>query len=91
MDDRIKEHLKRLNKYYLRLSDTRKLGKEIFIQEDLYQASSERYLQIAIESCLNIGNRLISLYQFREPGVMLEEGLKNTIEYFRNFVEGVRV
>jgi hypothetical protein len=36
MDDRIKEHLKRLNKYYLRLSDTRKLGKEIFIQEDLY-------------------------------------------------------
>ena len=26
-----------------------------------------------------------------EPGVMLEEGLKNTIEYFRNFVEGVRV
>ena len=67
MDDRIKEHLKRLNKYYLRLSDTRKLGKEIFIQEDLYQASSERYLQIAIESCLNIGNRLISLYQFKKP------------------------
>ncbi|MGB2930168.1 MAG: hypothetical protein WBB70_14795 [Desulfobacterales bacterium] len=54
MDDRIKEHLKRLNKYYLRLSDTRKLEKEIFIQEDLYQASSERYLQMAIESCLNI-------------------------------------
>jgi uncharacterized protein YutE (UPF0331/DUF86 family) len=67
MDDRIKEHLKRLNKYYLRLSDTRKLGKEIFIKEDLYQASSERYLQMAIESCLNIGNRLISLYQFKKP------------------------
>ena len=67
MDDRIKEHLKSLNKYYLRLSDTRKLGKEIFIQEDLYQASSERYLQMAIESCLNIGNRLISLYQFKKP------------------------
>jgi len=67
MDDRIKEHLKHLNKYYLRLSDTRKLGKEIFIQEDLYQASSERYLQMAIESCLNIGNRLISLYQFKKP------------------------
>ena len=26
-----------------------------------------------------------------EPGVMLEEGLKDTIEYFRNFVEGVWV
>ena len=54
MDDRIKEHLKRLNKYYLRLTDARKLEKEIFIQEDLYQTSSERYLQMAIESCLNI-------------------------------------
>ena len=49
MDDRIKEHLKRLNKYYLRLSDARKLEKEIFIQENLYQASSERYLQMAFE------------------------------------------
>ena len=67
MDDRIKDHLKRLNKYYLRLSDARKLEKEVFIQEDLYQASSERYLQMAIESCLNIGNRLISLYQFKKP------------------------
>ena len=67
MDDRIKEHLKRLNKYYLTLLEIQKLEKETFMQEDLYQASSERYLQIAIESCLNIGNRLISLYQFKKP------------------------
>ena len=67
MDERIKEHLKRLNKYYLRLADIRKLEKEIFMQDHLYQASSERYLQMAIESCLNIGNRLISLYQFKTP------------------------
>jgi uncharacterized protein YutE (UPF0331/DUF86 family) len=67
MDDRIKEHLKRLNKYYLTLLEIQKLEKETFIKEDLYRASSERYLQIAIESCLNIGNRLISLYQFKKP------------------------
>ena len=67
MDDRIKEHLKRLNKYYLTLLEIQKLEKETFMQEDLYRASSERYLQIAIESCLNIGNRLISLYQFKKP------------------------
>ncbi len=24
-----------------------------------------------------------------EPGIMLEEGLKKTIDYFRNIVEGV--
>jgi len=67
MDERIKEHLKRLNQYHLRLSDVRKLEKERFLQDDLYRASSERYLQMAIESCLNIGNRLISLYQFKKP------------------------
>jgi len=67
MDDRIKEHLKRLNKYYLNLLEIQKIEKETFMQEDLYQASSERYLQIAIESCLNIGNRMISLYQFKKP------------------------
>ena len=31
------------------------------------RGSSERFLQLAIESCLNIGNRLISLYQFDRP------------------------
>jgi uncharacterized protein YutE (UPF0331/DUF86 family) len=67
MDDSIKEHLKRLNKYYLTLLEIQKLEKETFMQEDIYQASSERYLQIAIESCLNIGNRLISIYQFKKP------------------------
>ena len=56
-----------MNKYYLTLLEIQKLEEETFIQEDLYRASSERYLQIAIESCLNIGNRLISLYQFKKP------------------------
>ena len=51
MDDRIKEHLKRLNKYFLRLSDIRRLEKEIFIQEDLYQASSERYFTGVNPAC----------------------------------------
>jgi len=67
MDERITEHLKRLNKYYLHLVDARKLEKERFVKDKLYQAASERYLQIAIESCLNIGNRLISLCQFKKP------------------------
>ncbi|MFC1567479.1 DUF86 domain-containing protein [Thermodesulfobacteriota bacterium] len=67
MDERIKEHLKRLNQYHLSLSDIRKLDKEKFMQDNLYRTSSERYLHMAIESCLNIGNRLISLYQFKKP------------------------
>jgi uncharacterized protein YutE (UPF0331/DUF86 family) len=67
MDERIKEHLKLLNKYYLLLLDAKKLPHDEFISNPILQGSSERFLQLAIESCLNIGNRLISLYQFEKP------------------------
>jgi uncharacterized protein YutE (UPF0331/DUF86 family) len=67
MDERITEHLKHLNRYYLRLLEAGKLPRDEFMKNPIYQASSERFLQLAIESCLNIGNRLISLYQFEKP------------------------
>ena len=67
MDERIKEHLKRLNRYYLQLVNIRQLSYEDFINNDINRAAAERVLQIAIESCLNIGNRLISLLHFERP------------------------
>ena len=67
VDERIKEHLKRLNQYYLQLVNIRQLSYEDFINNDINRAAAERVLQIAIESCLNIGNRLISLLQFEQP------------------------
>jgi len=56
-----------LNRYYLLLCDARNIPCETFMSSPIYQASTERFLQLAIESCLNIGNRLISLVQFRLP------------------------
>jgi uncharacterized protein YutE (UPF0331/DUF86 family) len=67
MDERIKEHLKRLNQFYIQLIDLRKLNYEEFAASAVNRAAAERLLQIAIESCLNIGNRLISLLQFEQP------------------------
>jgi len=67
MDERIKEHLKHLNKYYLLLLDIQKKGYKDFEKDAVLQGSSERFLQLAIESCLNIGNRLICLAQFDQP------------------------
>ncbi len=67
MDERIKEHLKRLNRYYLQLVDIRQISYEDFVNNEINRAAAERVLQIAIESCLNIGNRLISLLQFEKP------------------------
>lgn len=67
MDERIKEHLQHLNKYYLLLVKAKEIPHDLFSSNPVYQGSSERFLQLAIESCLNIGNRLISLYQFQSP------------------------
>ena len=67
MDERVKDHLKYLNKYYLLLLKARETLRDTFLKDQLLQGSSERFLQLAIESCLNVGNRLISLYQFERP------------------------
>jgi uncharacterized protein YutE (UPF0331/DUF86 family) len=67
MDERIKEHLKYLNKYCLLLADIQKKNHEDFLKDPILQGSAERFLQLAIESCLNIGNRILSLHQFEKP------------------------
>jgi uncharacterized protein YutE (UPF0331/DUF86 family) len=67
MDERIKEYLKYLNKYYLLVREAKKLPYQAFAEDPVQSASSERFLHLAIESCLNIGNRLISLYQLKKP------------------------
>ena len=67
MDERISDHLKYLNRYYQHLLQASQHSREDFIADVTLQASTERFLQLAIESCLNIGNRLLALYQFQRP------------------------
>lgn len=67
MDERIKEYLKILNRYYLLLLDAQKYEKAYFLDNPVICASTERFLHLAIESCINIGNRILSLYQFQIP------------------------
>jgi uncharacterized protein YutE (UPF0331/DUF86 family) len=67
MDERIKENLKYLNKYRLLLADIKRRSHIDFMKDQILQGSAERFLQLAIESCLNIGNRLLSLQQFEKP------------------------
>jgi uncharacterized protein YutE (UPF0331/DUF86 family) len=67
MDERILDHLKRLNQYHLRLLELKQMPRDEFLKDALRQAAVERLLHLAIESCLNIGNRLVSLFQFKKP------------------------
>ena len=67
MDERVKEHLKYLNRYYLLLVKVKSTSREEFLKDPVLQGGTERFLQLAIESCLNVGNRLLSLSQFEKP------------------------
>jgi uncharacterized protein YutE (UPF0331/DUF86 family) len=67
MDERITEHLKHLHRYLLRLHEMQPLSLEAFKKDNLTRAALERYLHLAIESCLNIGNRMLALAQMEKP------------------------
>jgi len=67
VDERVKEHLKYLNRYYLLLVKVKSTSREEFLKDPVLQGGTERFLQLAIESCLNVGNRLLSLSQFEKP------------------------
>jgi uncharacterized protein YutE (UPF0331/DUF86 family) len=67
MDERIKEHLKHLHRYLLLLEDAKQIPFDKFQSDPIYRGSTERYLHLAIESCLNIGNRLLALSQLDKP------------------------
>jgi len=67
MDNRILEHLKRLNQYLVSLKEIAAEEKEKFAEDNILIPATERYLQLAIETCINIGNRILSLEQFNTP------------------------
>lgn len=64
MDKKIEDHLIRLNKYYLELKKLQNQDKAEFINNSILTNASERLFQLAIESCINIGNRILSIEQF---------------------------
>jgi len=64
MDEKLKEQLKLLEKYRSQLEEVAAHSREDYLRDGLLQGAAERYLQMSIESCINLGNRIISLAQF---------------------------
>ncbi|MGI6606910.1 MAG: type VII toxin-antitoxin system HepT family RNase toxin [Peptococcia bacterium] len=60
MDERIMEHLKLLQKYLDYLTGFSHRTREEFLHDIVLRGATERYLQLVIESTLNIGNRIIA-------------------------------
>jgi uncharacterized protein YutE (UPF0331/DUF86 family) len=64
MDQIMVSQLRMLNQYIDVLSNIKNHNKEEYLNDDILRGAAERYLQLAIETCLNLGNRILSLEQF---------------------------
>lgn len=61
LDERINDHLQRLNKYFLELEGIKSKDKNLFLSDNILISATERLFQLAIKSCINIANRVISI------------------------------
>ena len=65
IDKIINDHLQRIVKYRNELEDIAKKEKSEFINNHLLIAATERLFQLSIESCINIGSRILVQEQFK--------------------------
>lgn len=57
-DDRLNARLDRLEHMIERLEDVRAGGEAAYLSDDRLRASTERWLQLAVQSCIDIGAQL---------------------------------
>ncbi|GAV22921.1 type VII toxin-antitoxin system HepT family RNase toxin [Carboxydothermus pertinax] len=65
MDEKLLTQIRFLKKYLTLLKEIAQKSKQEYLADSIYRGAAERYLQLAIECCINIGNRIISLEQFK--------------------------
>lgn len=63
MDEKLAFQLRQITKYLGKLRDISETPREEFLLNSILQSATERYLHLCIESCINTGNRLISVLQ----------------------------
>ena len=63
MDEKLINQLKSLTNYTGILKKIREKKESEYLNDTILQGAAERYLQLSIESCFNIGNRILSIEQ----------------------------
>lgn len=63
MDEKLTMQLRLLKKYTDFLKKISNIEKHRYLNDSILQGAAERFLQLCIECCINIGNRILSLEQ----------------------------
>jgi uncharacterized protein YutE (UPF0331/DUF86 family) len=66
-EELIKAKLAKMRQYLMYLEELRKASLDEFKGDFRLSGSAERYLQVAIESVIDVGNEIISTLQLRRP------------------------
>ena len=81
----IEQRLERLKKSLTKLEPLREKNKDEFFQDDYLQDIVERNLEVAIQSCIDIANRIISLDGLEKPkdyyGAIIILGKENILPF----------
>ena len=67
IDDIVNDHLQRIVKYRKELEGIAAKKQNDFINDPILIMAAERLFHLAIESCINIANKILSLEQFNKP------------------------
>jgi uncharacterized protein YutE (UPF0331/DUF86 family) len=67
IDENVNDHLQRLIRYKNELTGISRKSRDEFLNDHLLIAATERLFQLAIESCINVANKILSIEQFDKP------------------------
>ena len=81
----IEQRLEKLKKCLVKLEPFKEKSKEEFLSDEYLQDIVERNLEVAIQSCIDIANRIISLDELEKPrdyyGAIIRLGEENILPY----------
>lgn len=83
MDEKLITQLRLLKKYIDMLKRISSSSKEEYLSDEILKGAAERYLQLSIETCINIGSRIISLEQF-DKNITAPETYADVFEIIKN-------
>lgn len=64
---RVESRIQRLEELIERLDDVRRVGEEAYLANDQQRAATERWLQVAVQICIDLGTQLVTEQSARPP------------------------
>ena len=65
--DRVEGRIQRLEELIERLDEVRQAGEDAYLANEQQRAATERWLQVAVQICIDLGTQLVSEQSARPP------------------------